>query len=290
MMGMAEVVIGLPRIEAAVERLGADLEHIARTYSSIALPLPRGLCRDLVGEALGRGDDAVEEISLRYLNTSLTRVWWGVIRRIPDLALRSPEAEIICYEEDLDPSELMSTAYRIASLLIRARISIDRRIDPRPWIELFKPGRVKRIEIPGARVIIADGYNRYLEIIMSTRWRIARTIGWLIPTPLEVIELIARGAVPGEYAEEAVRHSIKYLGDYVIGGRDLTEAYTRLASDEEYLSFLRRIGISINQLRDLYMEIDPEEILEERDNLVTQESLDIASGRENREELPASSS
>lgn len=289
MMGMAEVVIGIPRIEAAVERLGGYLEDIARTYGSIALPLPRGLCRDLVGEALGRGDDAVEEISLRYLNTSLTRVWWGVIRRIPDLALRSPEAEIICYDEDLDPLELMNTGYRIASLLIRARVSIDRRIDPRPWIELFKPGKVKSIEIPDARVIIADGYNRYLEIIKSTRWRIARTIGWLIPTPLEVIELIARGAVAKEYAEEAVRHAIKYLGEYVIGGRDLTEAYTRLASDEEYLSFLRRIGVSINRLRDLYMEIDPEGIIEGRDSLITQGSLDIASEKKNTGELPTTS-
>ena len=38
---------------------------------------------------------------------------------------------------------------------------------------------------------------------------------------------------------------MKYLGDYVVGSKDLTEAYEKLLNDREYLDLLRRIDPNI---------------------------------------------
>ncbi|MEM1610225.1 MAG: hypothetical protein QXQ57_01095 [Sulfolobales archaeon] len=240
---MAELVIGLPRIEGAVERLGGELRELLSSYNSIALPLPRGLCRDLIYRGVGALDDDLIDISLKYFNTSLTRVWWSVIKEIPRLAVEMPHREVICYEEDIDPRSLEVNAYRLASLLIRARISLSGRIDPRPWIEFFKPVGKGFPRISGSDVIVADGYVRYKEILDLMEHRIARKLWRLIPTPLEILEMIAKGYLDESWAHDAVKFSVRYLGDYVIGSRDLTEAYERLLSDREYLDFLASIGL-----------------------------------------------
>ncbi|MEM4969816.1 MAG: hypothetical protein QXE01_01030 [Sulfolobales archaeon] len=240
---MAELVIGLPRIEGAVERLGGELRELLSSYNSIALPLPRGLCRDLIYRGVGALEDDLMDISLKYFNTSLTRVWWPVIKEIPRLAVEMPHKEVICYEEDIDPRSLEVNAYRLASLLIRARISLSGRIDPKPWIEFFKPVRKGLPRISSSDVIVADGYVRYKEILDLMEHRVARKLWKLIPTPLEILEMVAKGYLGEEYSVDAVRFSVRYLGDYVIGGKDLTEAYEKLLRDREYLDFLARIGV-----------------------------------------------
>jgi len=240
---MAELIIGLPRIERAVERLGSELGRLITSFGSVALPLPKSLCRDLVYKAAGGGEEDIEEISLRYFNTSLARVWWPVIREIPRLALEIPHGEVVCYEEDTDPRALEERGYRLASLLIRARISLDERIDPRPWLDLFKgPGAGSPI-FPEANALIADGYVRYREATRVLRYSRAEKLWRLIPTPLEVIEMIARGYLGEENSVEAVRFAARYLGDYVVGGRDLTDAYDRLLRDREYMEFLWGLGL-----------------------------------------------
>jgi len=183
------------------------------------------------------------DISLKYLNQSLARIWWPVIKEIPRLTLDMPDRDVICYEEDIDPGSLETNAYKLASLLIRARISLSERIDPRPWIEFFKPMRRKVPEIPETGVVVADGYVRYKEILSSIEYRKARKLWRLIPTPPEILEMIAIGYLDEKHAPEAVKHSIKYLSDYVIGSKDLTDAYEKLLADREYIEYIRSLGI-----------------------------------------------
>ncbi|HWQ16746.1 MAG TPA: hypothetical protein VNL13_02825 [Sulfolobales archaeon] len=250
---MAELVIGLPRIERAVDMLSESIEPLLKSYGSLALPLPKSLCTDLVVEGIGGSEQSIEALSLKYYNPSLVRIWWSVIKKIPRLALEHPDSEIICYDEDTRPEKLEKASYRLASLLIRARLKIYERIDPRPWIEFFKPTSTGSIEIPETPVVIADGYVRFKEILGTASWKKAEKIWKLIPTPLELLEMIAKGYLEEKHAEEAVRFSVRYLGDYVIGSRDLTEAYEKLLNDKEYLDLLRRIDPNI--ARDLNPKI-----------------------------------
>ncbi len=242
---MAELVIGLPRVEKAADLLSRSIKRLLERYEGIALPLPRGLCLDLVVEGLGKGGEDIEAISLRYFNPSLVRVWWSIIEKIPKLALEHPDSEIICYDTNTRPEELSEAGYRLASLLIRARLKIYGKIDPGPWIELFKPRRGGSIEIPRSPVVVADGYTRFKEILGSVSWKKVEKILRLVPTPLELLEMIARGYLDEEYAEDAVRFSIRYLGEYVVESRDLTEAYEKLLRDEEYMDLLRKIDPSV---------------------------------------------
>jgi hypothetical protein len=240
---MAELIIGIPRIEEAVGKLGEELGELLSSYSSIALPLSKGLCRDLIYKGVGAVDEDLMDISLKYFNASLARIWWPVIKEIPRLAIEMPHKEVACYEEDVDPRSLETNAYRLATLLIRARISISGRIDPRPWIEFFKPAKKIFPKIPNVRVIVADGYVKYREILDLVEHKNARKLWKLIPTPLEILEMIAKGYLDEEYSVDAVRFSIRYLGDYVIGSKDLTDAYEKLLRDREYVDFLASIGV-----------------------------------------------
>ena len=105
-------------------------------------------------------------------------------------------------------------------------------------------------------MVVADGYRRFKEILSVSSWRRAEKLWRLIPTPLELLEMIAGGHLGEEHAEQAVRFSVRYLGDYVIGSRDLTEAYEKLLSDREYIDFLRRIDPEI--LEDLKPQKQPD--------------------------------
>lgn len=242
---MTELVIGLPRIERAVDVLSDSIELLLEQYRSIALPLPKSLCADLVVEGIGGSEQTIENISLRYYNPSLTRIWLSIIKKIPRLALEYPDSEIICYDEDIRREELSEMGYKLVSLLIKTRLKIYGKIDPGPWIEFFKPKTKRSAEIPGTSVVIADGYMRFREILSIARWKRAEKLWKLIPTPLELLAMIAKGYLDEKHAEDAVRFSVRYLGDYVVRSKDLTEAYEKLLNDKEYLDLLRRIDPNI---------------------------------------------
>ena len=184
---MTELVIGLPRIERAVDVLSNYIEQLLEQYRSIALPLPKSLCIDLVVEGIGGSEQNIENLSLRYYNPSLARIWWSVIKKIPRLALEYPDSEIICYDEDTRREELSEMGYKLASLLINTRLKIYGKIDPDPWIEFFKPKTKRPVEIPRTSVVIADGYMRFREILSTVRWKRAEKLWKLIPTPLELL-------------------------------------------------------------------------------------------------------
>lgn len=240
---MGRLLIGIPRTERAAKILGDEMEDILSAYGGAALPLPRDLCRDLVVEGVARGPGALEEIALRHLPPSLARVWMGFLEKIPRLAVKIPEAEVVCYSEPQDLGEVYRAGYRLASLLIRARIKLDGRIDPRPWVELFR-GREPR-EIPQAvrkpLAVVAEGYPSFSRLARALSWERIRTLQKLVPTPLEILEMVASHEISEDVAWEAVRFAVRYLGDYVVGSRDYSEAYEKLLADKEYQEFLQSL-------------------------------------------------
>lgn len=57
--------------------------------------------------------------------------------------------------------------------------------------------------------------------------------------------LISSGKLGIDYLAKVVDYVINYIGDYVVMGRDLTDAFIRLISDREYVNFVRSTGLPI---------------------------------------------
>jgi len=89
------VLIAVPRTESGVKRL-ADLyiHNLFKSFETIMLPLPRGLCADLVKTYLG-GRSYDESIATKYLNEPLKKLWRPVLESL---------AHVIRYERYLEKS------------------------------------------------------------------------------------------------------------------------------------------------------------------------------------------
>ncbi len=61
----------------------------------------------------------------------------------------------------------------------------------------------------------------------------------LIPTPLDLLLLVRSGLLSWSCdVSDLVKFAIKYLGDYVLTSRDLTEVYDKLKGSEEYWNLI----------------------------------------------------
>ncbi|MEM0491351.1 MAG: hypothetical protein QW784_02375 [Acidilobaceae archaeon] len=231
-------VIGVPITERGVLRLSRRIFEFTRLYGSIGLPLPHSLCLLAV-----TAPSRVFDLAYEYMNSSQLRVWSSLIAIIPDLAYRFPDNTMVCYLSDDSFKSSEKFGYEIASLLVKAKAY--NKVNVSEWLSLFKSrisGRTAS-NMPGVNLLVADGYSWAYRVYVEFKAEKFISIDKLIPTPLDLLELIAYGYIGESVAVKAIRHAIRYLGEYIITSRNLTEAYEKLANDREYISLIENLNL-----------------------------------------------
>jgi hypothetical protein len=111
------------------------------------------------------------------------------------------------------------------------------KIDPFEWLMLM-PERIE-FNIPGnwSGILVIDRFVDYV-LLMKRDMVINYVLQQLeefIPTPLDLLILIKNNVVNWNCnVESVIEWIIKYLGEYVLFSRDLTEAYDKLKRSKEY--------------------------------------------------------
>jgi hypothetical protein len=111
------------------------------------------------------------------------------------------------------------------------------KIDPFEWLMLM-PERIE-FNIPGnwSGILVIDRFIDYVLLMkrdMVVNY-VLQQLEEFIPTPLDLLILIKNNVVNWNCnVESVIEWIIKYLGEYVLFSRDLTEAYDKLKRSKEY--------------------------------------------------------
>jgi hypothetical protein len=111
------------------------------------------------------------------------------------------------------------------------------KIDPFEWLMLM-PERIE-FNIPGnwSGILVIDRFVDYVLLMkrdMVVNY-VLQQLEEFIPTPLDLLILIKNNVVNWNCnVESVIEWIIKYLGEYVLFSRDLTEAYDKLKRSKEY--------------------------------------------------------
>lgn len=236
------IIVGVPVVEEAVARLSYYIERLAADYGSVGIPLPEGLCRDIASGV------KVARALPNYMNDAQGRVWSYLAYRLEWLASASPGSSFKCYLGDEAFKAQREVGHSLAGLVIREKLR-PCSTSTSEWLSIYRrgpssldPGLAARLK--GLDVVVADGYAwtlRILELMGADR---CYAIEPLIPTPLDVLSLAAGGLVDPSIVGSLKPYIVRYVGEYIMGSRDLTEAYLRLVRDSEYLEFLESSGLA----------------------------------------------
>jgi len=197
-------------------------EYLERTTLPVYLPLPVELCR--------------EPLLSGYLPSGL----WGLFRVwSPVLEILRSRANYTCYLTLDHARESVNASTRLIVLVVKARVF--ERVDPVEWLRAL-PERVDtRAPLDWRGVLVVDRFTDY-AVLVKKRREPAQVVVLedFIPTPLDVLLLVKSGVITWNCdIGEVVKWAVKYIGDYVLTSRDLTEAYSKLRGSVEYLSLLR---------------------------------------------------
>jgi len=210
-----KTILLVPFHERGYEKLVKYLEKInLRVY----LPLPIELCREPI----------LREYSFSGL-WSYIRVW------SPLLEFLSSHREHTCYLTLGHFEKTLDTSIKLLGLVLKARVF--NKIDPFEWLMLM-PERIE-FNIPGnwSGILVIDRFVDYV-LLMKRDMVINYVLQQLeefIPTPLDLLILIKNNVVNWNCnVESVIEWIIKYLGEYVLFSRDLTEAYDKLKRSKEY--------------------------------------------------------
>jgi hypothetical protein len=197
-------------------------EYLERTTLPVYLPLPVELCR--------------EPLLSGYLPSGL----WGLFRVwSPVLEILRSRANYACYLTLDHARESVNVSTRLIVLVVKARVF--EKVDPVEWLRAL-PERVDtRAPLDWRGVLVVDRFTDY-AVLVKKRGEPAQVVVLedFIPTPLDVLLLVKGGVITWNCdIGEVVEWAVKYIGDYVLTSRDLTEAYSKLRGSVEYLSLLR---------------------------------------------------
>ncbi len=234
-----KVIIGVPVTERGVRRLSRALHGIAEKYGSIALPLPRSLCMKVIvnySEAL--------TYALNLMNPSIYRIWHSLLITLRDLVLSHPNIDIGCYASEETYTVSRDLGYSIAILAVKARAYNI--VKPEEWLEVFrKPPRPVVSEVMKYNAIVADGYSWMLRLKEEIKPEKVLVADTMIPTPLDILELMALGYLNTSMVKDVVNYAIKYVGEYIVTSFTLTQAYNKLLKDSGYLELLGKLKLEI---------------------------------------------
>lgn len=235
-----KVIIGVPVTERGVWRLSRRLAVYARRYSSIALPLPQSLCVRIAT----RGGDALD-YALKLLNPSGFRVWGSLLTALRDLVLDYPDVEVGCYASEESYAASEERGYTIAALTVKARAYNI--VNPEEWLKVFEspPPRTIVGSLAGYNAIVADGYSWMVKLRREIRPSKLLILDITAPTPLDILDLMASGYLDTSSVREVIDYAVKYIGEYVVTSRTLTQAYDKLLTDKGYLELLERLRLKV---------------------------------------------
>ncbi|MGC9010293.1 MAG: hypothetical protein ACP5I7_06760 [Sulfolobales archaeon] len=243
-------IIGINLRESHIKKLSDLLIHLLEEFDEILIPLPNSLCRDLIERSLGN-ENYDPLLALRYLNTSLERLWRPVIERIfhlPKTPLFWGKA-VYCYHRDDYIKSLEETGLEISRLLILA--NVYNKIDLDSWVSVYKKSINKRFitelmnQVSRERVaIIVSGYIEYelAQISIGSAYVEKCVINELIPTPQDVMMLyLLRDIYDKDTLLKIVNWIIRYFNKIILS-ETFDDVYNYLSGDE-YRSFLNEIGV-----------------------------------------------
>jgi hypothetical protein len=230
------LTIIVPRTEPSMALLGTLISTLSRRVECIALPLPREFCIKFVSNVLSSKD-------LSWVDDELgageARLWGPVLGVLKVLVRVRPEFNVECFHSMDYFLRAREAAVEIARLVLRVRVG--GRVASEEWLDAFS-GVIGVREFPECGNVVIDGYPYEVLIRGSTS---VIVLGPIIPTPVDVLGLVALGYLGKSIIDRIVPFVVRYIGDYVVGSRDLTEAYGRLLTDHEYMALVRGLGLPI---------------------------------------------
>ncbi len=239
-----QTLIGVPVTEKGVGRLSRRLAELARRYGSIALPLPQSICVRVVTGSL----DALE-YALSRMGPANFRIWGNLLIALRDLSLDYPDVEVGCYASDETYAASEARGYAIAILTAKARAFNI--VKPEEWLRIFEKLPPKTIvdRVAGYNAVVADGYSWMVRLRDEIKPKKLLVVDTMIPTPLDVLELMALGYLDASSVREVIEYAVKYVGEYIMTSFTLTQAYNKLLNDKGYLELLKRLKLKIYKLR-----------------------------------------
>ncbi|MCI4456844.1 MAG: hypothetical protein JHC19_02035 [Desulfurococcaceae archaeon] len=249
------VVIGVPRTEGLIRSFAENYLYKLFNLSDVLLiPLPEGLCKDLVSRSLSE-ESYDPMISLRYLNASLERIWRPVLQMIMRFGRESFlwSRGLYCYLKDDFIKTLEERAVSLGYLLFKA--NVYGKIDVDEWIFLFRGSEEKfdwRAYIDDLResfekmIIVSDSYRDLYEMKTSLSDYDLCVLSEFYPNPLEALDVLINIFRTSD--KNIIRNMILWAVDYLnriktsYSFDDLYEYYKR---SFEYKSFIKRLGLEI---------------------------------------------
>ncbi|WP_069806559.1 hypothetical protein [Vulcanisaeta thermophila] len=228
-------MVALPRVERAMELLSHLLPGLALRFRDVGIPVPRELCV----ESLGRGTPGVIR-ELERISTTMARLWGWVPTFMRALLNLDPSININCYLDIEGVRASVNTAMELARLVLRTKLGGY--VSDSEWLSAITTRRGKGI-IDNA-VVVVDDYVTYREL--TSKFTVdVMALGPLVPTPVDLLYLVRVGELPRGRMGIVINYLVKYLGDYVVYSRDLTEAYGKLVSDLGYMGLIRELGLRV---------------------------------------------
>ncbi len=235
-----------------MRRLSSYLRILLKKFEEIYLPLPNSLCRDIVEGSLSK-DVYDPSISLRYLNSSLERLWRPVLEEMHSLSRTTGlwDKDIICYYKDDYLRDLEDAGVEISRLLILA--NVYGRIDLDSWIKIFERRNRSVVEDLLERVsrekisIIVDNYVDYV-LISDARKGINLekcVFNEVIPAPqdLLIIYLMRSGGREEKILLEIISWVIRFYNKIILT-ENFDEVYNSFIMDKDYIRFLESMRLN----------------------------------------------
>ncbi len=247
-----KLVVGMPFIESAVHRVTEILDSYLDHVETIALPLPRNLCYEIALAGLRRSDATysdLNEIALRYMGRAHLRVWRELLVKISQMVNQYPHKDLNCYLSDQSYIRSQEIGYRLAELVLRYRITGGRGVKPVEWIKIYRSRDDQTDILKSVRsndLIILDEYKLFknaLKTLKTHRKLLAKKP--LIPTPVELLDLLLDGEIPLDRIEDIAGFIARYLGEYIVTSKNYDEAYQKLIRDREYTDFINDLDLNI---------------------------------------------
>jgi len=209
-----KIILLVPFHERGYEKLAKYLE---KTSLPVYLPLPVELCR--------------EPVLWEWASSGL----WGYIRVwSPLLEFLNTCREYTCYLTLRHFEETVNTSIKLLELVIKAKVF--GKIDPSEWLTLISERVESSVPTSWIGVLVID---RLVEYVLLVKRGImvdhVLQLEEFIPTPLDLLVLVRSCVVNWNCdVKSIIEWVIKYLGEYVLLSRDLTEAYDLLKRSREY--------------------------------------------------------
>jgi hypothetical protein len=239
-----KTLIAVPVTERGVWRLSKRLPGLVKRYGSIALPLPQSLCVKVVTsftEAL--------DYAFKLMKPAGFRVWSSLLHVLKDTVIGYPDVDIGCYTSEDTYAVSEARGYSIAALSVKAKAFNI--VKPEEWLDVFKGSHSEMIVEMIAKydAIVADGYSWTVRLKSEIKPAKVLVLDTLIPTPFDILELMALGYLDTSIAREVIAYAVKYV-DYIVTSFTLTQAYDKLLKDESYLELLKELKLKVYRVKE----------------------------------------